>query len=82
MFKKWKELLLLISMLLLSVITANAFDVYVDGQKVEFNDNTGYPYIDNDRTMLPLRAVTEACGAEGVCKRFRSGSGDGSRGGI
>ncbi len=37
--------------------------VKIDGQYVQFNDKTGYPFIDeNGRTMVPLRAAVEAYG--------------------
>ena len=35
--------------------------VYVQTEKVEFNENTGVPFFDeNERTMVPLRAAMEA----------------------
>ncbi|MBR1970729.1 MAG: hypothetical protein IKA17_10305 [Clostridia bacterium] len=62
MIKKFRVFLLLICVLCAAGINANALDVFVDGKKVEFNNDMGYPYIENGRTMLPLRAVAEACG--------------------
>ncbi len=35
--------------------------VYLDGEKVAFSD--AYPFIESDRTMVPLRAVFEKAGA-------------------
>lgn len=60
---------LLISLTVLTVIfvfaiSANATDVVVDGVKVSFNDSMGYPFIENGRTLVPLRASMEALGAE------------------
>lgn len=37
--------------------------VFINGRYVEFNDSTGYPFIENGSTMIPLRAVSEAFGA-------------------
>lgn len=34
--------------------------VYVDGQKIEFD---AQPFIENDRTLVPMRAIFEAMGA-------------------
>lgn len=36
--------------------------VYLDGEKIEFSDV--YPFIESDRTLIPLRAVFEKAGAE------------------
>ena len=36
--------------------------VYLDGQNVEFSD--AYPYLESDRTMIPLRVLFEKAGAE------------------
>ena len=62
-----KKLRVLLAMLLLSVvltISASAVDVYIDGNKVPFDDNTGYPFITEEgRTLVPLRATMEAFGA-------------------
>lgn len=45
--------------------SADALNVYVDSSPVEFNEDTGTPFFDeNDRTMTPLRAVMEAFGAK------------------
>lgn len=43
---------------------AGAVDVYVDSVPVGFNDSVGYPFIENGRTLVPLRASMEALGAE------------------
>lgn len=64
MFKKFKLIIVCTLILCAFGISAHAIDVYVDGKKVEFNSDMGYPYLENERTMLPLRAVAEACGAE------------------
>lgn len=41
---------------------ANGTDVFVDGARVNFTD--AYPYLDNNRTLVPLRAVAEAMNAD------------------
>lgn len=43
---------------------AGAVDVTVDGIGVNFNESTGYPYVENGRTMVPLRASMEKMGAQ------------------
>lgn len=42
---------------------ANATDVVIDGVKVPFNETTGFPIIENGRTLVPLRVAMEAYGA-------------------
>lgn len=62
-----KKLLIFAAVLMLTVtfaLSANATDVVVDGVKVEFNSSMGYPFIENGRTLVPLRASMEALGAE------------------
>ncbi len=34
--------------------------VFINGRLVEFSDDMGYPYAENGRTYIPLRAVAEA----------------------
>ena len=43
-----------------SGICASAIDVYVDNQKLELSNE---PIIENDRTLIPMRSVFEALGA-------------------
>lgn len=33
--------------------------IFINGRLVEFNDKLGYPFIEHNRTMIPLRAVAE-----------------------
>lgn len=44
-------------------LCASATDVYIDGIKVQFNASTGYPFVQNGRTLVPLRATMESFGA-------------------
>ena len=44
-------------------ISASALDVIIDGERVQFDDNSGYPFIRDSRTLVPLRATMEAYGA-------------------
>lgn len=44
--------------------TVGAVDVFVNSVPVGFNDSVGYPFIENGRTLVPLRASMEALGAE------------------
>ena len=46
------------------MLSALAVDVYIDGTKVEYSDDMGYPYINwQGRTLVPLRVTMEAFGA-------------------
>lgn len=62
--------LLLILMLIVgcfgSVSTASAgsqINILINGKKVNFSSNTGYPFVDkNNRTMVPLRVTMETAG--------------------
>lgn len=64
-----KKILLFTIMMILLVInsfTVNAntdINILLNGTAVVFNENTGYPYVDeNNRTMVPLRATMESAG--------------------
>lgn len=48
----------------MSVVSSAYTKVYIDEKEVEFNESSGYPFIDNGRTLVPLRATMEAFGAE------------------
>ena len=37
-------------------------NIYINGQPIDFSE-AERPYIQNDRTMIPLRAIAEALGA-------------------
>ncbi len=42
----------------------NQINIIVNGNSVEFTNETGYPYVDSsNRTMVPLRVTMEAAGA-------------------
>lgn len=61
-----RYLAVLFSILCTSLLmcTAGAADVYIDGEKVEFTESSGYPFISaENRTLVPLRATMEAFGA-------------------
>lgn len=61
--KRFVSFLLLFAMLISMSLTANADDeitVTVDGVAVEFDAK---PFIENDRVLVPMRAVFEAMGA-------------------
>lgn len=38
--------------------------VYINGEKVVFNEESGRPFVENGRTLVPLRRTMEAFGAE------------------
>lgn len=58
-------LLICYSTLVLNAQAAGSnINVVINGKNVDFNSNSGYPYIDeNYRTMVPLRVTMEATGA-------------------
>lgn len=62
--KKLRDLLVMVLLSVLLTLSASAVDVYIDGNKVFFDDDTGYPFITEEgRTLVPLRATMEAFGA-------------------
>ena len=57
----------LLASITMSFITVNAVEsdvnILLNGKAVIFNDDTGYPYVDeNNRTMVPLRVTMESAG--------------------
>ena len=62
--RKLIHLAVMAALTIVLTVTAGAVDVYIDGEKVPFDDNTGYPFVsDESRTLVPLRATMEAFGA-------------------
>lgn len=65
--KKLPFVLSLVLILALSTVTAfaqNEIIVSVDSERVEFDEDIGYPFIDeNNRTQVPFRATLEKYGA-------------------
>ena len=61
-----KKVLLFTTLFLamIGVGTVGATDVKIDSAAVLFNDSTGYPFVWEGRTLVPLRATMEAFGAE------------------
>lgn len=49
---------------LIGIISASAAGVVIDSARVNFTDETGYPFVDSGRTLVPLRATMEAVGAD------------------
>ena len=46
-------------------LAASNINVTINGDKVQYNNDLGYPYIDeNNRTMVPLRITLESAGAQ------------------
>ena len=65
--KKIIFVLSLVLILVISSVTAFADEIIVniDSTKVEFNDELGFPFLDeNNRTLVPFRAALEKYGAE------------------
>jgi len=65
--KKFVFTLSLVLILALSCVTAFAGEIIIniDSVKVEFNDDLGFPFLDeNNRTLVPFRATLEKYGAE------------------
>lgn len=64
MMKKWMTMLFLMCCLfVLHHSEAMAIDVVINGEPVPFTENSGQPFIENSRTLVPLRATMEAFGA-------------------
>jgi len=47
-------------------ITAFATDVYIDGEKITYDDTTGYPFAENGKILLPLYPTFAAFGCDGI----------------
>lgn len=65
--KKFRIVLSLLLILLLTSVTAFADEIIIniDSTRVEFNEDLGFPFIDeNSRTQVPFRATLEKYGAE------------------
>lgn len=63
MKKAVTQLVFTLAMLMLAM-SAAAVDVTVDGIGVNFDTATGYPFVENGRTLVPLRVTMESMGAE------------------
>ena len=62
--KKLMGLFLVIVMFLSCIpVAASGVNVYIDGKAVAFSDSTGYPFISEGRTLVPLRVTMESFGA-------------------
>ncbi len=62
-----KKILYLLNVIICMIalcITVQATGVLIDGIPVQFTDSGGYPFIENSRTLVPLRATMESFGAE------------------
>lgn len=51
---------------LIFTITAFATDVYIDGERVMYDDNTGYPFTENGTVLVPLYPTMQAFGNDGI----------------
>lgn len=51
------------ALLIFAAQSALAVGVRVNGSEVKFSASDGAPFIENGRTLVPLRAAAEACGA-------------------
>ena len=58
-----KKFVIALIFTLLFQVSVSATEVYIDSVPVAFNDSTGYPIVENGRTLVPLRAAMEAFGA-------------------
>ena len=66
MMKKFVLFAIILNCMIISKAFAiNDINVVINGEKVQYDDNFGYPYIDeNNRTMVPLRITLELAGAQ------------------
>ena len=56
----------LIASLTTMTFAETAPGIVINGTEVQFNDKSGYPYVDqSNRTMVPMRACMEAYGCYG-----------------
>lgn len=61
-----KKILVILSLFLcfFGAVSVSAAGVVIDSERVSFNEETGIPFVDSGRTLVPLRATMEAFGAE------------------
>ena len=60
--KKFLTLLpVCIALMVAMTVYADAIGIQIDGQTVDFSD--AMPYVENGRTLVPVRAVADAMGA-------------------
>lgn len=62
-----KKMLFCLTVLLCAlfmVLGVQATGVVIDGVSVQFTDSSGYPFVENGRTLVPLRVTMESFGAE------------------
>lgn len=61
-----KKILVILSLFLsfFGAVSVSAAGVVIDSERVIFNEETGIPFVDSGRTLVPLRATMEAFGAE------------------
>lgn len=66
MWKKFCFLWMTAVFLLCGSLSAAAADISVlyNGKALEFNEGMGMPYIENDRVLIPLRAVAQGMGKQ------------------
>lgn len=59
------SLVLILTLLCVSVFADSEIIVKIDSEKVEFNEDVGFPFVDeNGRTLVPFKACLEKYGAE------------------
>ncbi len=61
--KKILFALSLITAVILVSIPASAIDIYINGEKIQYTDSTGYPIYENDTVLVPLYTTAESFGA-------------------
>ena len=59
------SLVLILTLLCVAVFADSEIIVKIDSEKVEFNEDVGFPFVDeNGRTLVPFKAALEKYGAE------------------
>lgn len=66
----------------LLVLSVYAQDVYIDGEKVVYNENTGEPFSEDGVIFVPLYPTFEAFGNDGIIQDNPNGTVVISKGGI
>lgn len=62
--KKIFMIVTIITLILITHISAYATNISINGKSVDFTEDSGYPFVDeNNRTLVPLRVTMEAAGA-------------------
>lgn len=62
----FKNIFAVLTVFIVLTVTAFATDVYIDGEKVAYDDTTGHPFTEDGNILVPLYPTFEAFGNDGI----------------